>query len=389
MTESAPPAAQPPASAWARVRTFLTSFPLVLFVSTRIAYVGLSWMGLTTIPYLYFHNDSRWRELQPYPWIDGFCRWDCGWFHNVVVNGYATAEYAKVFPLLAVLGGVMERYLGINHLIAFTLISNAASLGAYFVLFKLFKELEGEDAARAALLLYVAYPFAYYQAAGYPESLMILATAWSIALARRKQHLASGVVLTVGFAARHLTLAGGIGLVVAQLRQRGWKRFFLSWSILPLALPWLFLAGFSYYLGEKFGDPLAWWHSRNIGWNDWVWYSARQVLMYVPYKERPEYFYYLFFVAFVAVGGYGLVRQLWKRNWEYAEIAAFGLLLLTVVVSTGAAGMGRYSASIWPCFLPLGVWLHKRPAALGLVLAILGMFQGLFFFLYSHQYKVL
>jgi hypothetical protein len=30
-----------------------------------------------------------------------------------------------------------------------------------------------------------------------------------------------------------------------------------------------------------------------------------------------------------------------------------------------------------------------RSPTRGLVLAILGMFQGLFFFLYSHQYKVL
>jgi hypothetical protein len=376
-------------SAGGRLVAFVRSFPFVLFVATRLAYVAMSWMGLTAIPFLFYHDNERQRALQPYPWIDGLCRWDCGWFHNVAVNGYATVEYAKVFPLLGALGGAMEKYLGVNHLVAFILIANACALGAYAVIYALFKELEGEDAARAGLMLFAAFPFAFFQAAGYPESIMVLATAWSIALARKQKHLRSGLVLTVGFAARHLTLAGGIALLVAQLRQRGFKRFFLSPAWLALLLPWSFLAGFSFYLGQKFGDPLAWWNARRIGWNDWVWYGARQVLLYVPYAERPEYFFYLIFSVVVIAGAGGLLWALLKRRWEYAEISAFGLLLLAVVLSTGAAGMGRYLASIWPCFLPLGVWLSKRQALLGPVLGFLWLCQGMWFFLFSHQWRVL
>ncbi len=359
-------------------------------MGTRLAYAGMSFMGLTAVPYLYYHEDTRHRVLQPHKWLDGLCRWDCAWFHRVVEDGYATAEYAKVFPLFAALGGALEKFLGINHLVGFVLVANAASLASYFVIYRLFRELEDEAASRAALLLFAAFPFHYYQAAGYPESLMVLATAGSIALARRGHHLSSGLALTLGFAARHLTLAGGAGLLAAQIRQRGLnsRRFLASPAVLALLMPWAFLAAFSWYLGEQTGDPLAWWTSRRIGWNDWVWYGARQVLLYVPYTERPEYFFYLVFAPVPLAGGVGLALALKQRRWEYTEIAAFGLVLLAVVLSSGAAGMGRYMASIWPCFLPLGVWLSRRPSLQGALVGLLFLFQGMWFFLYSHQWRV-
>lgn len=346
---------------------------------------------MTMLNALYYHDYDRHRVLQPYPWIDGLCRWDCGWFHNVVINGYLNIEYAKVFPLFAVLGGALEKFFGINHLVAFILIANACALAFYVVVYKLFTEIEGEEAARVALLLITAFPFAFYSAAGYPESMMMLATAGSIYLARHGKHLRGGLALTVGFAARHLTLAGGAGLLAAQIRQRGLhpKKFLLSPAVLGLLMPWAFLAAFSWYLSWKVGDPLAWWNSRKIGWNDWVWYGARQTLMNVPYTERPEYFYYILFSLPLIAGAVGCIWALAKKRWEYVEISAFGLVLLAVVLSSGIAGMGRYLASIWPLFLPLGVWLSKRPLLQGPVLAFFWMFQGLWFFLFSHQWRVL
>jgi hypothetical protein len=374
-----------------RALAFFTSFPFGLFVATRLAYVGMSWMGMTAVPTLFLHDDDRRKALQPYPFIDGLCRWDCGWFDRLVTNGYADIEYAKVFPLMGIIGGGVEQLTGLNHLVVFILVANACALASYVVIYKLFTEIEDEPSARFGLLLFTAYPFAYYSAAGYPESMMVLATAYGIALARRGQHVSGGLAVTVGFAARHLTLAGGAGLLAAQIRQRGWhpKKLLLSPAILGLLLPWAFLAAFSWYLSWKVGDPFAWWNARQIGWNEWVWYGARQVLMYVPYRTKPEYFYYLIFSIPLLVGAGGLVAALRKKKWEYVEIAAFGLVLLAVVMSSGAAGMGRYLAGIWPCFLPLGVWLAKRPMWQGPVLGFFWLFQGLWFFLFSHQWQVL
>jgi hypothetical protein len=52
-------------------------------------------------------------------------------------------------------------------------------------------------------------------------------------------------------------------------------------------------------------------------------------------------------------------------------------------------GLGRYSASCWPAFLPLGAWLSKRANFQGPIVAILAVFQGLFFYLFVHQFPIL
>lgn len=383
--ESSPPA---PSTFGAKAKAFVTSFPFLVWVITRAAYLGMSWMSLTMVKTLWYHEESRHRSLQPWPWVDGLCRWDCGWFDRVAIEGYATVEHAKVFPLLSAIGAGVEQVTGLNHLLTFIIVSNLATLGAYVVVYKVFHDLEGEPAARFGLLAFTAFPFHYYSAAGYPESIMMFTTALAVWYARGNHHFRGAFALTVGFAARHLTLSGGAALLAGQIRERGWKRFFLSPAILALLIPWSFLAWFSWYLSVKTGDPLAWWTSRKIGWNDWVWYGARQVMLYVPYWDRPEYFYYLIFGIPMVAGGAGLAWMLRRDPKKYAEIAAFGLVLLAVVLSSGAAGMGRYHASNWACFLPIGVWLAKRPTWAPAALGLLWAFQGMWFFLFTHQWRV-
>ena len=62
-----------------------------------------------------------------------------------------------------------------------------------------------------------------------------------------------------------------------------------------------------------------------------------------------------------------------------AGVLAFGL---------GAYGLGRYSASVWPAFLPLGVWLTRRPSWKLPLVVVLAMFQGLFLHLFAHAYEL-
>lgn len=384
-----PPSAWPapwPKRLWAWATRGDGRYPLALFLLTRLAYMAFSFMSLQLIPTIYFHPEGRQRFLEPYPWLDGLCRWDCGWMVRIYEQGYSQLENAKVFPLMPLLGWALEKATGLHHLLGFLLIANLASLGAYIVVFKLFKELEGDDSARWALALFAAYPFAYYQAAAYPESLMTLSSALALMLAMKGRPFTAGLALGLGVMARHLTMFTGLGLFAAQVRQRGWhpRRLVFHPHFLGLAIPFLFVAAFFLYLGRATGDPLAALHSRTIGWNDWVWFGVRQTLLNVPYSERPEYFYYIVIALFPTAGAIALAT---RKRW--AELAASGTVLMAIILSTGIAGLGRYSASVWPAFLPLGVWLSRRPALQVPVLLALALLQGLFFFLYVHQWRVL
>lgn len=361
-------------------------FPLQLFLFTRVAYLMMSLIGMTLIPALFYHPDRRQMVLAPYPIIDGLCRWDCGWFVTIVKDGYTTAENAKVFPLLPLLGWSFEKVTGIHHIIGFLLVSNLASLASYFVIYRLFKERSDEPAARWALLLMACYPFAYFQATAQPESLMILLTAISLWLASKGKHLKAGFWLGVAVMARHVAIFYGPGLFVAHLKERGWrpKALFLNPSILGLGLPFLFVAAFAWHLKVMVGDPLAFWNARTIGWGDMVWYGWLDLLKNIPYSDRPEFYYYM---VSGLIPWAGAIALLTRKSW--VDLGAAATFSLTLMYSSGAAtGLGRYTASVWPAFLPLGLYLSKRPNLQGPAIAGLALVQGVFFFLFSHQFRV-
>src|SRR5262249_40940556 len=158
------------------------------------------------------------------------------------------------------------------------------------VIHRIFKRLEGEAVARLGLTLFAAYPFSFFQGAAYAESLMVLASSLALLLAIEGKHIRAGFVLGLGIMARHVTIFGGAGLLAAQLRQRGLRpsRFLGSTDFLGLVVPFLFVAAWSWYLGKKVGDPLAFWNARTMNFGPEVFWSVREVFVHVPYQHRPE-----------------------------------------------------------------------------------------------------
>ena len=362
------------------------TYPLKLFAITRAGYLLASFVGMTLIPGLFYHPEGRQRFLQPYPALDGLCRWDCGWFVIIARDGYSTAENAKVFPLLPLLGWAFEKFLGIHHLITFLVVPNLCALASYYVLYRLFRELSDEEAARWGLAAFVAYPFAFYQAAAYPESMMTLASALGIWLAMRGRHIWAGVAVGLGTLARHLTIFAGAGLVAAQIHQRGLhpRKLLLHPAILGLIVPWLFVGVFAWHLQTRVGDPLAFWNARTIGWGDMVWWGVQDMFRYASFADRPEWFIYMGFALWPLAGTVALFT---RKKW--VELAAFAAVLMLMITTRGAVALGRYSASVWPAFLPVGIWLAKRPELQTPVLVMSAVLQGLFFFLFSHQWRIL
>jgi hypothetical protein len=51
-------------------------------------------------------------------------------------------------------------------------------------------------------------------------------------------------------------------------------------------------------------------------------------------------------------------------------------------------GLGRFSASCWPAFLPLGWFAARRPAVGMPLVAVFAMAQGFYFYLWSHWFFI-
>jgi Gpi18-like mannosyltransferase len=361
-------------------------FPLLLFVTTRVALLGSSYMSMLLVPEIYRHEESRHMSLRAFPALDGLCRWDCGWFERIMNTGFDTAETTKVFPLLPLLASLLSKLTGIDPLISLIVVANLASLGSYIVIHAIFKQLEGGTAARWGLMFFAAYPFAFFQGAAYAESLMVLGSAGAIWLAMRGKHVWAGTVLGLGIMARHITIFAGAGLLAAQLRQRGVRpaRFLLSPAIFGLVIPFMFLAAWSWYLGRKLGDPLAFWNARQMNFGPMVFWSVRQVYQNVPYSFRPELYFY---IVLSVIPFAGTLALLTRRRW--IELAAAAAVLMAVVYGSGGVALGRYSAACWPAFLPWGVVMSRRPTVGAAVLGPLFFLQGMFFFLFAHQWPIL
>ena len=157
---------------WAR-------FPLLLWLGTRGALMLFAQMALTLAPhgldprrqYPPYHEAF----LRPWPWVDALCRWDCGWYLKIAERGYKEYVDSNIWPLYPWMSRLLVPFnpSKTQLIVALIVFANLACLASWLVLYKMFERLEGEDAARWALGLFAAYPFAFFQAEAYPESTMI------------------------------------------------------------------------------------------------------------------------------------------------------------------------------------------------------------------------
>jgi hypothetical protein len=211
---------------------------------------------------------------------------------------------------------------------------------------------------------------------------MVFTSSLAILLALRGNHFWAGLVLGAGSVSRHLTLTFGGGLLAAQIQQRGLApRKLLTVSLVGLVIPFAFPAAFMLFQYFRFGDALAFWHSRDL-WGESAWLSISQAVR----TGVPDFRHRIYLVGFVVLVC-SAIACLTRRNWVVLGVAVLPLLL--VIGASGIEGLGRYSAAAWPAFLPVGVWLSRRPRLQMPIVGSLFLLQGLFFFLFTHQYPIL
>src|SRR5690348_4163408 len=180
-----------------------------LFVATRLLLVLVTYIGFILFP------------VPPHVYpvlpvnIEGILtswnRWDAANFTRIAQYGYQTIYDTAFFPLFPVLIKCIAFLFGDHGYVAIgMLLSNAALLGALFVLYQLATDILGEQVGRRTLLYLCIFPTAFFFFAAYNESLFLLLTASSfLAMRRQKWWLAA----LLGFFAA-LTRAAGVLLII-------------------------------------------------------------------------------------------------------------------------------------------------------------------------------
>ncbi|MEW5848673.1 MAG: mannosyltransferase family protein [Myxococcota bacterium] len=373
-----------PSAPWGQVRRRLLGaaqawylYPVFVFLLSRLTLLGVSHLGIAMVM-----TRPRFDQLERFgPVLVGFCRWDCRFFVQIAEHGYQTADEAAFFPLLPILARAVSA-LGVPLHLALLFVTNLACLGAFLVIYRIFEQLAGRDAARWGLAAYAAYPTGFFLGAVYSESLMVFFTALAAWLSMHRRHVVAALAVMLAALSRHVALAAGVLLLGAQVQDRpDLRRFLFHPAVLALGLPLLGTGAYMFWLHLQFGDPWMW-YSNRLEYGEMATLSLAQVVARGFPDVRVSYF--MLFACLPLLGTLSLLR---RKEW--LPLGMFSAALMAVFLSVGMYALGRFSVACWPAFLPVGIALARYQVLQLPLIMGLSIFQGLFFFLFSHEFHIL
>ena len=245
---------------WYRQLDSSITEPLWLFVITRLALVVLVYIGLIVLP----ENPAfhPWHLFPENLWLDGWFRWDSGWYIDIARYGYTNLANldgqrdTAFFPLFPLLAGWLGRLIG-SIPIAGLLISVASSLTATILFFQLVTKKYGQDLATRSITLWLLWPFSFYLTTMYTEPLFVLLAVGAFYLAERRQWAYAALLAGLASGTRSIGVLVGVGLLLLYLEQKQYR-----WSAIKVDILWLLLAplglvAYIYFLAQRFGEPLA------------------------------------------------------------------------------------------------------------------------------------
>jgi 4-amino-4-deoxy-L-arabinose transferase-like glycosyltransferase len=314
--------------------------------------------------------------------MDIWARWDSDFFLRIAEDGYdkASAAFSPLYPALV---GALGRVLFGHYVLAGILISLAAGLAAFALLYRLGEELVGADAARRAVLYLAVFPMSLFLGAVYSESLFLLLSVAAFSLAERRRFLAAGI--TCGLAL--LTRPFGLALLPA-LAVLAWRAPRRRESLAGLAAALPIALVYPLVLWAQVGDPFAFadaqgrWH-RHLSWAGplgGIWSGFRDAVTGATPAGAAE-------LHAAAVNWEGLVALVifsalavlaWKRLG--AAYGLFAVLSLALPLSLPSdrwplLSLPRFVLPVFPFFLALAT-LGRNPRAHATILSVSAIFLG-------------
>lgn len=222
-----------------------------------------------------------------------------------------------------------------------------------------------------AVLALVTSPCAVFLFAAYSEALFLALAipAWLLA---KKGRWELAVLLAAGASIVRITgLFLALGLVVEFLVGKNGRKAPGGWRKAPyLIAPFLSTASYLGYQWYRTGDPLAWQHAQEMGWNRhtvWPWESFRTT-WYNAFTINTEWsnaFRVEIFAA--AVGVLLTVWLIHRRQWP--ETVYVSTQLAAFMTSSFYLSIGRATLLWFPLWMLLGHLMSRHRWFTGLYLA--------------------
>lgn len=294
--------------------------------------------------------------------FDFWNRWDAEHYLKIAAQGYVPNGHDSILIVFFPLYPALVHYLGFifrDLLATGLLLSFAASVGAYWFLYRLIRLDHDHALAWRALILLTVFPTAYFMSAPYTESLFLLTTTACMYAARTCSWKRAGLAGAAATASRiaGITLLPALAVEVWIRKERRIGR--LIWlGLVPTGLLLYFLINYA-----VFKNPLYFLDIQKSYWsNGGAW----------PWKPFPEAFGRLrlgglspddttiFAGRLLALTfGLGLLVAGWKRLRPSELVYGWASLLF---VSAGAwlISLPRYVLGIYPLFVVLASYTRRR-----------------------------
>ncbi len=399
---SGSPPALPALAAEAPSANQARSLPAPLAYRAIVSQAAQLWLGtrLAYAIYTYFavlinaHGANHLTRFGPAALLSSWQQWDTNWYLNLAHFGYwSPVDSTAFFPLYPLLIHLLSGIIGESHaLVAALIISNLATLAAFIGLGLLAANEIGATNAARTILIFAAYPLAFFMTAAYSEGLFLACTIWCLFCLRRGRWLWAAAFACLAA----LTRSAGIMLVLPLLweyaRQHNWPHAVRSlsgklacspglragqsaWSVglrageflaVALAAP-IGIGLYAAYLWLRFGQPLAFvtaeqsFHRGHIGF----WQSIPLAIS--DFLKTPHWTYEqaLLLVDLAPLLIFLLLTLISIRRLPFAFtlylLGLFYLYLSEPFLDRGAvfAADGRYMLTAVPIFLLLGRWASR------------------------------
>lgn len=255
------------------------SSALTALIGTRLPVLLLGALAVTLVGTIPAPTAEALWSVSTNELVNLQARWDTDFYYSIATTGYhwnpaaflhQNIVFFPLYPLLMRWGGAL---LGGHPLLAGTIVSLLAFVGAIVVLYRLAAHELGEEKAWPVILLISTYPYALFYSAAYTESVFLFLTVSAFYAMRRGYLLPAALA---GFAAG-LTRPNGFWLALPLLwlattapvpNETGGDASAPRWSnaripaCLAALAPLAGVALFSGYLYLHFGDALAWMHGQ-------------------------------------------------------------------------------------------------------------------------------
>ena len=356
---------------------------LAIFVWSRLALWGAAILALEVFVPNRHPEADRWDSARLHELgygIDVWARWDSDWYIRIAEEGYADSPSSTpaFFPLYPGLVGALGRLLAGHYVLAGVLVSLAACLCAFVLLYQLAaRHLDDAGAMRAVLYLAV-FPTALFLQAVYSESLYLALVLAAFLLAERGTFLGAGAVAGLAM----LTRPVGIALLPA-LAVLAWRAPNRRRALVELAVAVPIAALYPVLLGVWIGEPFAFFRAQEGIWErtlSWagplggLWEGVAAVFDADPPRELALNLQQLAFtLLFVALAVF-----VWRRFG--APYGLFALVSLAIPLSYPAEhmpllSMSRFGLVVFPLVLALAV-LGSRPRVHDAIVAVSALLLG-------------